>query len=832
MILDGYSRASVALTVLLVVLVVSGPMTAATDAEELAQAGEELVVGGQHSTASEFNAQQLTNLTVDGTGEDASVVLDDLSTLMYRDSFEDDALGTTPDGWTGHNGAESGVSDLRATDGTQSYRLADSGTSDGRTVHSLSSATTKQYSADIYADANGQSSLYLLNADTGLATIGIYQGDLAYYDDSWQTLSTAVDAGEWTSVTISDIDPSADTVTVSWDSPSASGSQADVPLRGDMPTSGYEEIAVSHYAGESDGYEAFFDDIRVGESLSPASGQYVGTHNVSNSEEAAINITQASNVSVAATVRTDGGTELGTDTITSTGNHTLTLADTSSDQLETVLDVTVTGDNPQFELADESILFTNHAPQADNLSPPGDTELSQESVEFTADISDQEFSTAQSDEVTAELFVDGESIDSRTVTSNQTVSITHELIDGGDREYYWKLTDSYGSTTTTQTRTLTVPNTLYLYTETRNSTTGQYELLNGTNTSVEVTITGSAGSVKEVTVNDGTVDMTGLPSDESYVFTVDPEGYYAREIYVESIYDQAAVFLLNSSKSAVENSLTVTDRTGQYDEPIITVERVINTSRVGNMPDNGDQWVTIGGDRLGASGFYVINLQQSSRYRFVVINQAGDERVLGEYTAKVDGEVPLEIGSINYDLGPSNNVYQWTTAATNESGNPAVSFAYADGSNQTDWVNVTFRYRNNSAVFASSNFTTGPYGELQYTEPVDVSEYNNREFVVKWEASRGGEIISGEQVVGGKRTVAPPLSGVWMEIAYGTGVFLLAFLVGAGAGAPAAAVTVSVFAGLSVFIGLAPPALGFGATILALFLSVTMLVYGSADPPV
>jgi len=348
------------------------------------------------------------------------------------------------------------------------------------------------------------------------------------------------------------------------------------------------------------------------------------------------------------------------------------------------------------------------------------------------------------------------------------------------------------------------------------------------NTSVEVTVTGSGGAVKNVNISDGEVDMTGLPADQSYVFTIDPEGYHVREIYIKSIYDQAAVFALNKSRSSVENKLSVTDRSGQFDEPIVTVERVVNTSRVAQMPDNGDEWVTIGGDRLGASGFYIVQLQQSARYRFVVTNQQGETRVLGEYTAKASGDIPLEIGTIEYNLGPDNSSYTWMTDAVNESDTqPAVTFAYDDAANATDWVYVEFRYRNNSTVFASRNFTNGPYGEVAFTEPVNATVYNTHDFVAVWNASRAGNTIEGKRIVGGKRDIAPPLAGVWMHLGYGGMVFLLAFVAGAGAGAPVAAVVVSVFAGLSVFLGLAPAALGFGAAILGLFLSATMLVFGN-----
>lgn len=502
------------------------------------------------------------------------------------------------------------------------------------------------------------------------------------------------------------------------------------------------------------------------------------------------------------TAATPGGSEIDSGTTTAGGDASISVTSASDEDV---------------------ILFTNHAPTASNLSPPDNSQLTETMQTFTVDVNDTDFPRAMGDEVTARLYVDGVVVGMESVTANETVSIDHEITDGGDTTYHWELTDSYGGTTTTSPRTIFSPSTLYLYKETQNST-GQHELIDNASTNVEVTITGREDSVKQTTVSDGTVNMTGLPPEESYVFTVDADGYYTREIYVASIYDQSALFLLNESNSAVENSLTVTDRTGNFEEPIITVERVTNTTRVNQMPDEGDSWVTMGGDRLGASGAYITNLQQSSRYRFVVINQAGNTRVLGEYTAKADGEIPLEIGSIEYDLEPENTEYSWTTQVSNESGNPSIRFAYDDAGNLTSNVSVEFRYRNNSQLVASQDFTLGPYGEVVYTQPVSADEFNTREFVVEWSAERNGTVISGSRVVGGKRTVRPPLGDVWMEIAYGGGVFVLAFVAGSGIGAPAAAVTVGVFAGLAVFIGLAPPELGFGATILALFLAVTMMV--------
>jgi hypothetical protein len=857
-----------------------GPVGAAN--VSTSAAADELVVGSSHSTASDFeNANQLDNLSISGSGDDASVTLESSADTAYTN--DNTIYFQEGDGTITNTGVSGGVGDVGDFDGDGTMEAVYTSDNNelgliepsGDTTILATDAIVAGYVGDVDADGNDEATFRdsdnqfafvdLDGSDRVNTTQDVYGvGGVGDFDDDGvietalrdtgsnivlrepdgTTTDTGVDAYRVGGGGDIDADGAPEIAIITSNDNEAAFVQADNSLTrtsvidvtkiggiGDLDGDGTKEL-MGLISGDvttitASGSTTTLDSVETYDGVggigivSPSVAEYESQpHVIDDGEAAAVNLT-LSDVAATVEVTDSSGTVVVSETLSTTGNHTVQFGQTVDDPT-VAISFDVTGDSPAATIHDESILFTNHAPSASNLEPADGTETTQQTVNFSVAISDAEFPTAQGDSVTAELFVDNTSLGTKTVTQNTTVSIQEEMTDGGAHEYYWELSDSYGATTTTEAKTFTVPNTLYIYTEET-----PHELLNGTDVSVEVTATGSDGATKSVTVSDGKVDMSGLPSDQSYVFTLETENYHTREIYVRSIYDQPVVFMLNKSYSSVENKLTVADRTGQFEQPIITVERVINTSNVAHLPDNGDEWVTVGGDRLGASGFYIIDLKKSARYRFVVINRQGDERVLGEYTAKASGEVPLGIGSIEYTLGADGMSYKWATYATNESDtSPALTFAYNDPADETENLSVAFKYRSNGTVIASKDFDSGPYGEVVFTQPVNESVYNNNEFVVEWSASRDGSVLSGKRPISGKRDISPPLAGVWMQIGYGGVVFLLAFATGAGIGAGAAMVTVSVFAGLAVFLGLAPPALGFGAAILGLLLSVAAIMFG------
>jgi len=235
--------------------------------------------------------------------------------------------------------------------------------------------------------------------------------------------------------------------------------------------------------------------------------------------------------------------------------------------------------------------------------------------------------------------------------------------------------------------------------------------------------------------------------------------------------------------------------------------------------------VTVGGDRLGAGGFYRIDLQQDARYRFRVINQQGDTRVLGEYTAKSAGVVNLEIGSVSYSLGEGTDTWQWNADLENVSGaGYQATFAYTDYQNLTENVTVELKTRENGTVLASQTFTNGPYGEVVFTHSLNESVVENNTLVVEWSAGRDGEVLTGKRLLGGSRLLNLPLDEIWQTVGFGALTLLLAFLVGAGVGVAPALVTIAASSAFGVYIGVAPPELGFGATLLVMLLGGIYMV--------
>jgi hypothetical protein len=453
-------------------------------------------------------------------------------------------------------------------------------------------------------------------------------------------------------------------------------------------------------------------------------------------------------------------------------------------------------------------------PTLANPSPTGD--LSTPPSELSIGVNDTDF---PDDNVSVTFDFDGVQQNTTHITSNSTV--TEPLpsnLDSGQHTWEVNATDKFGNSEI-ESYSFTVPGNISIYNETPNAT-GQHELLDGVNISVEATTTGSEGTAFKQTVTDGTIDLEGLPTDETYIITLDGEGYYVRSVYLPNLYEQDAVYLLNKSQPSTENTISLNDRTGNFDDnPVLLTQRVINTSNVSKTANNGYEWETIGGDRLGADGQFVAHLEQTERYRFVVINTDGDRRVLGEYTAELDGPIELTIGSVSYEFGNESVGYRWDATIENETDtDPIIRFAYNDFDNLTDEIQLEIQYRDNGTPIAIERFTNGPFGELVYTQVLSEDQYENHSFVVLWEAERGGETITGKTYVGAKRPLTLPIDTYWKHVLYAAITLLLAFIVGVGIGPAAGITTVGMWTGVAWYIDLVPTELGAGAVILIMLI--------------
>jgi len=137
--------------------------------------------------------------------------------------------------------------------------------------------------------------------------------------------------------------------------------------------------------------------------------------------------------------------------------------------------------------------------------------------------------------------------------------------------------------------------------------------------------------------SDGTLNMSGLPANEDFVVVAKADGYHSRRIYVESLYQQADIYLLPTSAPSVVKLFTLADFTGKYpqDVSVLKVQRGIQGS-----------WETIQGDYFGAAGEFEAILREDVRHRLVILNtNTGERRPLGRITPLNSGAKEIEIQS-------------------------------------------------------------------------------------------------------------------------------------------------------------------------------------------
>jgi hypothetical protein len=723
-------RAGIALAVVLSLLAASaGPVTAAN--VSTSAVADELVVGSQHDTTDELSAGTLDNLTV----ESGTVTLN----------------GGITAGWTAESGDSFTASTSHPKSGTYSGEYSVSGSGWGnafiwKNISTQPAVQTSVWTYDPDSDSSQENQWLALrdaSADSQYV-IGLnpQNGDfyIRAHDSSGTTkldstgVSTSIQSYYKINATY---DRSSGQITATLEAEDGSTlgtiSATDTSIR---PT----HVGLGQYRGT-----AYYDDAKVNSSDDSSNGVSNATylsanHSVSNPQVARVNITEIANMSAKVTVTPAGSnTILNQTTVTTTGNHSLNLSTTTATELVVNVSLSKIGSNPKFTLADESILFTNHAPEADNLSPPDGTELTQSTVDFSVDVSDAEFTTAQGDTVTAELFVDGSSVGAETVTSNQTVTISHELTQGGDHTYHWELSDSYGATTSTPTNTVTVPAELEVW-DVNNDT-----LIDQGNATVTFFGGDNEQQIVEREVTNGTVSLAGLPTDTEFTVAVRAEGYFTRQVIITSLYEQSRVWMLSKSVSdAVEVTFRLDDRTGEFansDETQLRVQRPITIN-------NTTEWRDVIGDDISATSDLATVLQNDQRYRLIIENDV-QSRILGSYTPSgpADPEV-IPIGRVNFQADTEAGT-ALDASLLNET-SPAVRVMFRDPDQQA--TSLKYRITNttegaNSTVVVANMTVSDPGGFTSVTEVLpEGTTLDDSTYLVELWAYQDGELMEKQSV--------------------------------------------------------------------------------------
>lgn len=443
---------------------------------------------------------------------------------------------------------------------------------------------------------------------------------------------------------------------------------------------------------------------------------------------------------------------LGSNTFSSTGNHTITWTKSQNASVR----VNVTFANDQQELHDEGVIYESVEPEVDNstASPTGD--LSQSDQTLSIQINDTDFPLVQGDSVDVEFFVDSSAIGTDTIASNGTATLSHTFT-GGDHTWHAVATDSSSLSNTSDTFSVSAPKNLSIRPE---SAPDEYV------DEVEVNVTAYArdGTIVTKTTNDGNVSLDGFPIDQAIIVRANASGYYPRSTVIEDIYDQQSMYMLNRSTPAYLVRSDLQDPTGNFPrgDTVLFVDRDLNKS--GTV-----EWTTIAGDEFGVSGVPVY-LEQEERFRLRVKNlETGDVNVIGPFTAIQSETVTVSTGSATVEFPESNRSYNWQVTE-NETGK-YVLFEYNDTAEQTEEVKLTVHERYNDSNVLVDNQTFTGTNNIVHQQLLS-NEQVNTTWMAELYIDRGdGFEHYRVPVTGGQRSIIPvDLDATWVT---GVGVFIV-----------------------------------------------------------
>lgn len=401
----------------------------------------------------------------------------------------------------------------------------------------------------------------------------------------------------------------------------------------------------------------------------------------------------------------------------------------------------------------------HHDPVITDADPTG--LQSSEPADVSAQINDTDFAK-DGDSLTVEFTIDGSVVDTQTVNSNGTYSATipQSGQTGGDHSWSVQVDDDYGQTVT-ESYTYSVPDEIVIRNETDHS-----EILSNIGT-VEIRFFGT-NEIYTRSTDDGRLNMTGLPVNQNFIVTVQPPDgtvYGDRTVYIQSIYQQQAVYLLNTTKyENVTSRFQLDDPTGQFgSETVLFIEKPINVS--GNT-----QYQTIVADEFGAEGV-TATLEEGERYRLRVRSDSGVTQVVGPYRADVSETVTVRPGTPQIDIGSLEDGW----AANAELNNRTLTYRYSDPDDETSKLKVVIYRRGHPDRLLVPNETYYDLGNVSSTVTLNESE-SKQQWVVRFEAERNGDTNVVERGVGNRPDFVPELSDEWRLI---SGILLLLLSAGA-----------------------------------------------------
>jgi hypothetical protein len=271
---------------------------------------------------------------------------------------------------------------------------------------------------------------------------------------------------------------------------------------------------------------------------------------------------------------------------------------------------------------------------------------------------------------------------------------------GGNLEWYVRVTDNLGDSSTSDTETFETPSQLTIVDETNTS-----KIVTGANATVRFF---SDGQVYVRDAPDGVVDFSGLPVDETFVVLVDADGYHSRRVVIPSLLEQQTAYLLpKNNTTSVNNAFVLDDKTGRYGprDTFLFIQKPIEDA------DGNATYKTIVGSSFGAVNEFPAILEKDGRYRLIVENQAGDRRVLGSYLATADGVRTLTVGTITIDTPLNSTGYTIDVEREVNETNAQITVRWVDTIDATSQLDLTLYETRNATNVVDSYTSSSPGNE-------------------------------------------------------------------------------------------------------------------------
>lgn len=401
------------------------------------------------------------------------------------------------------------------------------------------------------------------------------------------------------------------------------------------------------------------------------------------------------------------------------------------------------------------------APAVSNPTPTG--AITERPQNLSVDVS------AAAYPVDVTFTLEGETVGSTTLTADgtATVDVSNDATELGAYNWSATATDAVGDSDSVDA-SFETPSVLTL----REEHDPQDLVTNASTTLRFFTVDGDVAI--ERSVDNGTVDLEGLPNTEFVAFVQSPN-HYDRTIYVSSIFEQQSMFLLNETEvprdqnEAVRSRFIFEDLTGDFPRADTTVQ----VQRAIDVNDDGvSEYRTVAGDYWGASNEYESVFQYGVRYRLVLVNrETGQRNLAGTHIPTEELTQTIRVSGLVVEAANASGV---TGLAELDSQNGTIDIAYADPAADTDSLEVTVQSRGGGDVLFNET-VAGPVGTYARSVPVNDSQAD-QDWVVVFD---GGERHQSVIPVGAGSVAIPfPVPGWVLTVLVSMGVTFVGALYG------------------------------------------------------